>query len=70
MSLAPENLAERLEALFRAEPRVAGGPLETLVRETLDRVEQHMPAIDLAGARRRLDWRQTPWQPETDAAPD
>jgi len=70
MTIAPENLASRLEALFRADPRAAGEQLEALVRETLDRVEQHMPEVDLTSARRRLGWRQTPWQPWPEEAAD
>ena len=64
MTIAPEDLAPRLGALFRADPCTAGEQLEQLIRETLDRVEHHMPEIDLTRARRRLGWRQTPWQPE------
>jgi hypothetical protein len=64
MDIAPENLAARLEALFRAELRTAGRELEALVRETLDCVEPQMPEVDTSGPRRLLGWRQTPWQPE------
>jgi hypothetical protein len=66
MQCAPENLAARLEALFRAEPRDAGRELEALVRETLERVEQQMAEVDTSGARRLLGWRQAPWRPEAE----
>jgi hypothetical protein len=68
MTVAPENLAGRLEALFRAEPGAAGMHLEQLIRETLDCVEQQMPDVDTAAVRRRLDWRQAPWVPWSDIA--
>jgi hypothetical protein len=64
MQIAPQNLAARLEALFRAEPRAAGPMLEALVRGTLDCVEQQMPEVGTSGVRRLLGWRQAPWRPD------
>ena len=56
---------EEAQLLLDADAKRAGERLEALVRETLDRVEQHMPEVDLTAARRRLGWRQIPWQPSS-----
>ncbi len=63
MSIAPTNLTERLESLFCAEPHVAASQIEQLVQETLALVETYMPQVDTSSVRRRLRWRQQPWQP-------
>jgi predicted nucleotidyltransferase len=62
MKIAPENLAARLEALFHYEASVAVNELETLVRETVNLVEVHMPQVDTSSAKRKLGWRQQPWK--------
>jgi predicted nucleotidyltransferase len=63
MKIAPENLAARLEGLFHQEASVAVNELETLVQETVKLVEVHMPQVDTASGKRKLGWRQQPWQP-------
>lgn len=63
MSIAPTNLTERLESLFCADPHVAASQIEQLVQETLALVETYMPQVDTSSVRRRLGWRQQPWQP-------
>jgi hypothetical protein len=63
MQHAPPDLGERLESLFRLEPQAAAAQLESLVRETLDLVETHMPQVDTARARRRLGQRLEAWKP-------
>jgi len=62
MKITPENLSTRLEDLFRCEAHVAVNELETLVRETVDLVEIHMPQIDTSSVKQKLGWRQQPWQ--------
>lgn len=63
MSIAPENLAARLEKLFQTDMQSALAELESLVAETVKLVETHLPHIDTTSAKRRLGWRQQPWQP-------
>jgi predicted nucleotidyltransferase len=65
LKIAPEGLYERLERLFELDVSVAGAELEALVQETLALVEAHMSQVDTQPARRRIGWRQQPWQFET-----
>ena len=62
MEIAPENLTDRLEALFKHAAPVAVSELEALVRETVELVEIHMPQIDTSSAKQKLGWRQQPWK--------
>lgn len=62
MSITPKNVADRIENLFHAAPDAAVNQLEDLVQETLDLVDIHMPQVDTSLAKRRLGWRQQPWQ--------
>ncbi len=64
MKIAPENLASRLEGLFRYPASFAVNELEALVRETVELVEIHMQGVNTFEARRRLGWRQQPWKLE------
>lgn len=63
MTIAPVDLTLRLERLFAAEQSMALAELEALVAETITLVETYMPTIDTTKAKRRLGWRQQPWQP-------
>lgn len=63
MRLAPERLADRLDALFTLNPVGAGIALERLVGEVLTLVEAHMPTVDTAPARRNLEVRHRHWSP-------
>jgi hypothetical protein len=62
MKIAPDNLADRLEGLFHHAAPVAVNELETLVQETVELVEIHMPQVDTSSARQKLGWQQQPWQ--------
>ncbi|BAT55173.1 hypothetical protein NOS3756_41520 [Nostoc sp. NIES-3756] len=62
MKIAPENLPSRLESLFHHQAPVAVNQLEALVRETVALVEIYMPQVDTSSAKRRLGWRQKPWE--------
>ena len=61
MELAPPELAERLESLFRLEPVAAAAELGRLVEETRALVAQELPDVDLS-----LEFppstRQRPWR--------
>lgn len=63
MTIAPVDLAARLEQLFQLDQPAALTELETLVAETIILVETYMPTVDTAKAKRRLGWRQSEWQP-------
>jgi predicted nucleotidyltransferase len=62
LMVKPERLADRIDELFRAEGRVAGGLLEGLVSEVVGLVEAHMPEIDTGRARLRLGQRASAWK--------
>jgi hypothetical protein len=62
MEIAPENFASRLESLFHHEAPVAVNELKALVRETVELVEIYMPQVNVFEAKRKLDWRQQPWE--------
>jgi hypothetical protein len=59
LQIAPHNLAERLEILFKLEYDSAVAELERLVQETVPLVEAHMPEIDTSRVRRDLGKRRT-----------
>lgn len=61
MSIRPDNLAERVEALFRIDAEAAALEMEALVGEVIALVEAHLPAVNTAPVRGRLGWRQSPW---------
>ncbi len=61
MTIKPDKLAERMDALFGTEITTAAEQLEQLVGETIALVEQEMPQIDTTAAKRRLGWRQPAW---------
>ena len=58
LQIAPHNLAERLENLFKLEYDSAVAELERLVQETVPLVEAHMPEIDTSRVRRDLGKRR------------
>jgi predicted nucleotidyltransferase len=61
LQIAPHNLAERLEDLFKLEYEAAVGELERLVEETIRLVETQMPEIDTSRVRRDLGKRRATW---------
>ncbi|MGG6268451.1 hypothetical protein ACQ4M3_19345 [Leptolyngbya sp. AN03gr2] len=62
MTIAPENLSDRLETLFRLEPAIAVLQLEALVQETVTLVEIQMPQIDVSAMKQKIGQRQQPWK--------
>lgn len=67
LTLAPADLAARLERLFQPDVAAAGRELAELAHETIALIETHMPTIDTAAARKRLQWQRAPWQLRSDA---
>jgi hypothetical protein len=61
MTIAPDNLAERLETLLTSEPAVAAVAAEKLVEELCALVETHLPEVETAKVRQRIGWRQQSW---------
>jgi hypothetical protein len=60
LALAPAQLADRIDALYTT-PRPDGFfAYEQLVRDTVDLVDEHLPAVDTTRARRFLGRRQEP----------
>ncbi len=62
LSLAPENLAARLNAVFQLAPRDAAEETGLLIRETFALVEQQMPEVDTSWPRRWFDLPRTEQQ--------
>lgn len=63
MEVAPTNLASRIEVLFQPDMARATAELEMLIAETVALVEERMPQVDTAPAKRRIGWRQRAWTP-------
>lgn len=61
LPLAPEGLAARLRHVFRADARSGATELDRLVDETISLVERHLPAIDTAPIRARVDKPRPVW---------
>jgi hypothetical protein len=69
LSIAPDDLPHRLALVFQAEPQRGVGELRSLVDDTIVLVEQHMPDIDTAPIRDRVNQRRPMWQrPERESA--
>ncbi len=64
MNIAPKNLYDRLESLYRQKPLSAAGQLKELVAETVELVELHVPEIDTSQVRRSLARQQRIWTPQ------
>lgn len=54
MRVAPPSLAARLKQVLQAEPLTAVAMLRSVIEETFTVIEQHMPEVDTADARRRF----------------
>jgi predicted nucleotidyltransferase len=64
MTLAPPDLADRLERLLEAESEESALELERLVGETQALVEAELPGLELPPLRRPLGSRHQPWTAE------
>jgi hypothetical protein len=63
LTLAPPQLADRIESLFRLEPTAAADELGRLVAETRALVAKELPDLDLP-LRFPPGARQRPWGEE------
>lgn len=61
LTIAPHDLADRLEALFTLDPGVAVAELEALVAETQALLAEHMPGFD-ATMKHGPGTRELPWK--------
>lgn len=61
LAIAPPALAERLEALLAAPPRLAFDELHRLESEVLTLVATQLPDLDLTAARKRSQAYQPAW---------
>lgn len=61
LTIKPDGLADRLEALFTADYVDAVADLERLVGETVALVETHLPDVDTSRVRRSLGARRPGW---------
>lgn len=62
MALRPENLADRLENLFRLDPLASAEELRSLIAETLALLDVQMPSIETGALRKRLEWKHKAWR--------
>ncbi len=62
LSIKPDALCERIEMLLQSELSVSAVVLESLVRDTVELVEQHMPDINTTKVRMRLGARHKGWE--------
>jgi len=65
MSIAPPHLFTRLERVYQADTMSGTRELRSLIEETLDLVEKHLPQIDLTSQREEFakpyeSWPQPP----------
>jgi hypothetical protein len=63
LTVAPPDLANRIEVLFGSDRKMAVEEAERLVSETLALVREHMPEVDTSAAGKRIGQRAQPWQP-------
>lgn len=54
LKLAPPNLAEQLESIWKLDPRAAAVALRDIVAETVGLVEEQAPHIDVSAVKRIL----------------
>ena len=68
MKIAPHDLGKRLNALWETDLPAAAMALRSLVSDTVDLVEQHMPEIDTAAVRKALARSDVPWTTTSDTS--
>jgi hypothetical protein len=61
LTLAPDDLADRLETLWALPPAAAAASLHALVSETVALVERELPEVDTSAVRKALASRDQPW---------
>jgi len=65
MSLAPSELATRLQQINHCTPPAAIAPLHQLLEETIALAEQELPDMDWSGAKRGISRRRTAVLPDS-----
>jgi hypothetical protein len=60
-TIAPVDLAARLQHVFTGDPAEGARELSQLVEETYDLLEQHMPQIDVDRLRRIFQYQRPIW---------
>jgi hypothetical protein len=63
LTIAPDNLANRLDRVFLVDVADGISQIEQLVQETIALVGAHMPEVDTSVVRYPPGQRQQPWQP-------
>lgn len=53
-TIAPANVAHRLDTLLRTDPRTAVATARLLIEETLTLIDQHIPGVDTTPVRQRI----------------
>jgi len=67
LTIAPDDLANRLDRVFLVDAASGISQIEQLVRETIALVNAHMPDVDTSVVRYPPGQRQQPWQPISEA---
>ena len=65
LTVAPVDLANRLDRVFLVDVATGSAQLERLVQETMALVNAHMPEADTSVVRHPPGQRQRPWQPSS-----
>jgi hypothetical protein len=61
MTIIPPQFFARLERVYRSDPVSGTQELQSLVKETLDLVEKHLPQIDLQAQREEFEKTYESW---------
>lgn len=59
--LAPEQVAERIQAVYRVPLAEGAAHLAQIVDDTFDLVERHIEGVDVAGMRALFHWQRPQW---------
>ncbi|NOK61995.1 MAG: nucleotidyltransferase domain-containing protein [Chloroflexi bacterium AL-W] len=57
----PDNLTQRFAQVFQGDPATGAQELSTLVDETYDLIEYHVPQIDVARLRTIFQYQRPVW---------
>ena len=63
LTIAPDDLANRLDRVFQVDAAAGIAQIERLVQETISLVNAHMPEVDTSVVRYPPGQRQQPWHP-------
>jgi len=65
LEIKPKDLTQRLKRVYHVDPREGANMLSTLVEETYDLIETHLPEVDIEWLRRIFRYQR----PILDKAP-